>query len=237
MPKTTFAEQVADVTVRYQRRTPALQQVVAAVAVALAGKAGSRLLHHLNQTLSWAPVLNGLMALPDPPAPEPRVIAADDFALRRGRRYGTLVVDAESRLPLDMWDSRDAEPLAAWLRVHPGIEAVCRDGSQTYRSAISAGAPEATQVSDRFHLWQGLGRKVYEVVAAHRGCLPEPGPEATAPAVAGGLTAARTRRRRGTPWYGSSTEKLHRDLKAVGRTRGNLPPGGPMASCPGETPP
>ncbi|MFI1213506.1 transposase [Streptomyces sp. NPDC020802] len=134
------------------------------------------------------------MQVPDPPLPGLSVLAVDDFALRRSRRYGTLVVDAESRLPVDVWDTRDAEPLATWLRAHSGIEAVCRDGSQTYRAAISTGAPEVIQVSDRFHLWQGLGRKVYEVVAAHRGCLPEPGPDATPAAVPGGLTAARTRR-------------------------------------------
>ncbi|WP_281261964.1 transposase [[Actinomadura] parvosata] len=62
--------------------------------------------------------------------------------------------DAETRLPVDAWDSRDAESTAAWLRAHPGIEVVCRDGSMTYRSAITTGAPQAVQVSDRFHLWQ-----------------------------------------------------------------------------------
>ncbi|MGF3198337.1 hypothetical protein [Streptomyces diastaticus] len=41
-----------------------------------------------------------------------------------------------------MWDTRDAELLAAWLRVHPGIEVVCRGGSQTYRAAISTVAKE-----------------------------------------------------------------------------------------------
>ncbi|GGY13288.1 transposase [Streptomyces minutiscleroticus] len=193
-PKTTFAEQVEGLTVRYQRRTPALQAVVAEVAVALAGKAGSRLLVHLHHTLSWATLLNCVMALPDPSAPTPMVLVVDDFALRRGRRYGTLLVDADSRLPIEVWDTREAEPLTAWLRAHEDVEVVCRDGSSTYRRAIRAGAPQAVQVSDRFHLWQGLGRKVYEVIAGHRGCLPDPEPGAIAPRGLGGLTAARTRR-------------------------------------------
>ncbi|MCX4834572.1 transposase [Streptomyces sp. NBC_01016] len=104
------------------------------------------------------------------------------------------MVDATSRLPVDVWDQRAAEPLVDWLRAHPGIEVVCRDGSQTFRAAISTGAPQAVRVSAHFHLWQGLGRRVYEVVAAHRGCLPEPGAEATVAAVPGELTAARIRR-------------------------------------------
>ncbi|MBF8184792.1 ISL3 family transposase, partial [Nonomuraea sp. K274] len=192
--KVTFAEQIAGLTVRYQRRTAGLQAIVAAVATALAGKAGSRLLLHLHHALSWASLLTCLMKIPDPPTPTLRVIAVDDFALRRSRRYATLIIDAETRLPVDAWDTRDAESTAAWLRAHPDIEVVCRDGSMTYRSAITTGAPQAVQVSDRFHLWQNLGRKIYEVVAAHRDCLPEPDDETTAPRTPGGLTAARTRR-------------------------------------------
>ncbi|MEZ0096074.1 ISL3 family transposase [Streptacidiphilus sp. EB129] len=193
-PKTTFAEQVDGLTVRYQRRSTGLQAIVVAVATALAGKAGSRLLLHLHHTLSWASLLTCLMKTPDPPTPKLRVVAVDDFALRRGRRYATLMIDAESRLPVDAWDTRDTNPTSAWLRAHRGIEVVCRDGSAAYRSAITAGAPQAVQVSDRFHLWQNLGRKIYEVVTAHRDCLPEPDDETTAPRPPGGLMAARTRR-------------------------------------------
>ncbi|MCZ9350974.1 hypothetical protein NGM36_14375 [Streptomyces mutabilis] len=70
-PRATFVEQVDGLTERYQRRTPALRWRVEAVAVALAGSAGARLLAVLHQTLSWATVLNCLMriALPDRPPP------------------------------------------------------------------------------------------------------------------------------------------------------------------------
>ena len=178
-PKSTFAEQVGGLTVRYQRRSPALQAVVTAVAVALAGKAGARLLLHLHQVLSWSTLLTVVLAVPDPPRSTLKVLAVDDFAFRRGSSYGTLLVDAETRLPIELWDSRDAQPLAAWLAAHPGIEVVCRDGSLVYRSAISTGAPKAVQVSDRFHLWQGLGRRVVEVLAAHRSSLTPPAPDDT----------------------------------------------------------
>ncbi|MGW7081584.1 ISL3 family transposase [Streptomyces sp. NPDC054866] len=193
-PKATFAEQIDGLTVRYQRRTAGLQAIIVAVATALAGKAGSRLLLHLHHVLSWASLLTCLMKTPDPPAPRLRVVAIDDFALRRARRYATLMVDAETRLPVDAWDTREAAPTVTWLHAHPGIEVVCRDGSAAYRGAISVGAPRAVQVSDRFHLWQNLGRKIYEVVTAHRDCLPDPGDETTAPRTPGGVMAARTRR-------------------------------------------
>jgi transposase len=215
--KITFAEQIEGLTVRYQRRTPGLQLIVVAVATVLAGKAGSRLLLHLHHALSWASLLTCLMKTPDPPTPKLRVVAVDDFALRRGRRYATLMIDAESRLPVDAWNTREADPTAAWLRAHPGIEVVCRDGSAAYRGAITAGAPRAVQVSDRFHLWQNLGRKIYEVVTAHRDCLPEADDETTAPRIPGGLMAERTRSTHATV-HALLAEGMA--LRAIGRHMG-----------------
>ncbi|WP_311737269.1 ISL3 family transposase [Streptomyces sp. Ag109_O5-1] len=179
-PKVTFAEQVPGLTVRYQRRTPLLQNLVESVGVVLAGRGGARMLRILNVGLSRCTVLAQLMRVPLPPLVTPRVLGVDDFALY-GDTYGTLLVDADTRLPLTLWEGRDAEQLSRWLREHPGVEIACRDGSLTYRQGIADGAPDAVQVSDRFHLWQGLSRRVQEVAAARRGCLPEalPAPHVT----------------------------------------------------------
>ncbi|MEU9305690.1 transposase, partial [Streptomyces sp. NPDC048269] len=117
------------------------------------------------------PVLSQLMRVPLPPLVTPRVLGVDDFALYGGT-YGTLLVDATTRLPLTLWEGRDAEQLGRWLRDHPGVEVACRDGSLAYRQGVTAGAPNAVQVSDRFHLWQGLSRRVQAIASAHRGCLP-----------------------------------------------------------------
>ncbi|MFE2945219.1 ISL3 family transposase [Streptomyces sp. NPDC059255] len=169
--KVTFAEQVPGLTVRYQRRTPPLQRLVEDVGVVLAGRGGSRMLRILNIRLSRCTVLSQLMRVPFPPLVAPRVLGVDDFALY-GDTYGTLLVDATTRLPLTLWEGRDAERLGRWLREHPGVEVACRDGSLTYRQGITSGAPDAVQVSDRFHLWQGLSRRVQDIASAHRGCLP-----------------------------------------------------------------
>ncbi|WP_323393578.1 ISL3 family transposase [Streptomyces jumonjinensis] len=170
-PKVTFAEQVPGLTVRYQRRTPLLQRLVEDVGVVLAGRGGSRMLRILNIRLSRVALLSQLMRVPLPPLLTPRVLGVDDFALH-GDVYGTLLVDATTRLPLTLWEGRDAEQLSHWLREHPGVEVACRDGSLTYRQGITAGAPDALQVSDRFHLWQGISRRVQDIASAHRGCLP-----------------------------------------------------------------
>ncbi|MFC9083815.1 transposase [Streptomyces sp. NPDC057062] len=172
----TFAEQVEGLTARYQRRNPLLQHLVEMAGVLLAGRGGARLLHILRVPLSRTSVLFQLMRLQLPSVATPRVLGVDDFALYADV-YGTLLVDADTRLPIELWAGRDAEQLAAWLRTHPGVEVVCRDGSLVYRQGIIDGAPDAVQVSDRFHLWQGLSKCVSYVAAAHRGCLSAAGPE------------------------------------------------------------
>ncbi|MFE7278743.1 transposase [Streptomyces sp. NPDC057623] len=110
-----------------------------------------------------------LMRMRLPSAATPRVLGVDDFALYADV-YGTLLVDADTRLPIDLWAGRDAEQLADWLRMHPGVQVVCRDRLLVYRQGITDGASDAVQVSDRFHLWQGLSKRVSDI-AAHRGCL------------------------------------------------------------------
>ncbi|WP_406472066.1 ISL3 family transposase [Streptomyces sp. NBC_01615] len=178
----TFVEQVEGLTVRYQRRSPLLQHLVQMAGVLLAGRGGARLLQILQVPLSRTSVLFHLMRLPLPSAATPRVLGVDDFALYTDV-YGTLLVDADTRLPIELWAGRDADQLAAWLRTHPGVEVVCRDGSLVYRQGITDGAPNAVQVSDRFHLWQGLSKRVGDIAAAHRSCLPAavPDPEAAPP--------------------------------------------------------
>ncbi|WP_322975613.1 ISL3 family transposase [Streptomyces sp. NBC_00162] len=166
----TFREQVPGVLERYQRRTTRLTRHVKAVVKELAGRAGARLLAILAMGLSRHMALRTLLRIPLPAGRVPRVIGVDDFALRRRHRYATVVIDAETHERIDVLPDRTADTLETWLREHPGVEVVCRDGSATYAEAIRRALPDAVQVGDRWHLWHNPCEAALSEVKAHSNC-------------------------------------------------------------------
>src|SRR5215471_9405295 len=111
-----------------------------------------------------------LLKIPLPGVTVPRVLGIDDFALRRGLVYATVLTGAETGRRVDVVPGRTAGVTEKWLLGHPGAEVVCRDGSGAYGEAVSRALPTAVQVGDRWHLWHGLGEAVRKEVAAHSAC-------------------------------------------------------------------
>ncbi len=157
--KQTFREQVPGVLERYQRRTTRLTGQVSAAARELAGRAGARLLPALGICVSRHTALRALLRIPLPALAVPRVLGIDDFALRRGSVYATVLIDAETGRRVDVVPGRTADVAEKWLLDHPGAEVVCRDGSGAYGEAVRQARPGAVQVSDRWHIYQCAARR------------------------------------------------------------------------------
>ncbi len=87
-------------------------------------------------------------------------ICVDDFAFKKRRSYGTVMVDIDTHRIIDILPSRELSDVKEWLESYPNLEFVSRDGSLTYAAAITKSHPSVIQVSDRFHLIKGLSEAV-----------------------------------------------------------------------------
>jgi transposase len=118
--------------------------------------------------------LRVLLRIPLPEVAVPRVLGIDDFALRRGLACAIVLIDAETGRRVDVVPGRTTGAAEGWLRDHPGVEVLCRDGSGAYGEAARRALPEAVQVSDRWHLWHLLGEAARKEVLAHCACCSWP---------------------------------------------------------------
>jgi transposase len=184
-----FCERLGGLAAAHARTTDRLATLHRAIGLALGGEPGSRLAGELAVPASGDTLLRRVKSAHDGPEPAYRFVGIDDFALRRGHTYGTILVDLERGRVIDIFEGRDGKAVEAWLRAHPGVEVVTRDRWAAYATAASAGAPQAAQVADRWHLLKNLREVVERLFERSAGAVrealapPEPATPELPPAV------------------------------------------------------
>jgi transposase len=155
-PQRIFAERFPTLVPVRGRHSLGVGSALWHMGIAVGGRAGARLTRALGIPGSFRTIVRLVHDAPFPPLKVPRVIGLDEWAWRRGRRFGTMICDLERHQVVDLLPERTAPSVTRWLQAHPSVEIVCRDRSGLYAEGIRQGAPQAIQVVDRFHLVQNL---------------------------------------------------------------------------------
>lgn len=170
-PRRIFTERLPTLTQPYARRTTRLAQVQQHIGVLLGGAAGAVLCAALGCPGGVDLLLALVRQRHLPALPTPRVLGLDDWAMRKGQRYGTILVDHERGHVVDLLPDRTPNCVSQWLRDHPGVEIVTRDRAEAYAQAITEGAPTALQVADRWHLLKNVTDALTAVLQDHRAAI------------------------------------------------------------------
>jgi transposase len=172
-PQQIFCERLPAVVAPYARRTQRLAHALQILGFALGGEAGARLARAFSMSTSAETVLRGIRRAVLPAPAPPRVVGIDDWAKRKGSRYGTIVVDLERHAPLELLPDREAATVQHWLAAHPEIAIISRDRAPQYAEAVRVGAPQAVQVVDRWHVLKNLSEAVQRMLVRQRASLAE----------------------------------------------------------------
>lgn len=106
--------------------------------------------------------------LPEPDLDGIEAILVDEKSVRRGHKYVTLVLNAETGELLHMMEGKKKQSLEAFFeklndKQKASIRAVCIDRNGAYAAAIEDQLPDAEIVYDKFHLMNSLGKAIDEV--------------------------------------------------------------------------
>lgn len=155
--QTVFSEQHLPLTRKHSRLTDRTSHFLQKLLIEVSSRKGEYISELLSIKQSSSTCLRIVKSIEMPHFQELTTIGIDDWAYRKGKSYGTIIVNAINHRPVELLKSRDKEEVADWLIRHNSILYVTRDRSSSYSNAIKSGASKASQIADRFHLVKNLG--------------------------------------------------------------------------------
>ena len=162
--QTVFSEQHPPLTQKYSRLTSRATHYLQKLLVEVSSRKGEYLSSLFSIKRSSSTCLRIVKSIEIPACKDLTTIGIDDWAYRKGKSYGTIIVNAINHRPIDLLRSRDYKEVSNWLKEHSSILHVTRDRSSSYAKAIMSGAPKAAQIADRFHLVKNLGDHIAQEI-------------------------------------------------------------------------
>jgi transposase len=178
-PRKIFTERLTTFVAPRARVTARLFQMIQIIGLATGGRLGVRVTDRMGIQTSRPTILRRIMALSTEPVGQVLELGIDDFSFRRGRKFGTILVDLQNHKVIDLLPDRKAETAKVWMQTHPEIDLVSRDRGGDYAAGAREGAPQATQVVDRFHLYKNLTEAVELALARCREAIRKQSEEAS----------------------------------------------------------
>lgn len=167
-----FTERLDSLVLSYARMTNRLGETLQTLGFATCGELLERLAPKLGMRVSGPTILRRMRTCVYTPPSDVPIVGIDDWAWKKGMTYGTLIVDLQSRRPIELLEDRSAETAEVWLRSHPEIRVVSRDRGGDYAAAAKRGAPQAQQVADKFHLLKNLRERLADLATRRYASLP-----------------------------------------------------------------
>jgi transposase len=168
-----FCRAAAEYSCAICPRTKRLGQTLECFTLALGGEAGARLARQMGILASGDTLIRQLRRRRQVVSTTPRILGVDDWAWRKGRRYGTILCDLERHRVIDLLPDRTADSLKEWLANHSGVAIISRDRASAYAEAAREAAPKAVQVADRWHLLRNLSDALQQILESKHTLLSQ----------------------------------------------------------------
>lgn len=162
--QTVFSEQHPPLTQKHSRLTSRATHYLQKLLIEVSSRKGEYLSSLSSIKRSSSTCLRIVKSIEIPACKDLTTLGIDDWAYRKGKSYGTIIVNAINHRPIDLLRSRNYKEVSNWLKEHNSILHVTRDRSSSYSKAIMSGAPKAAQIADRFHLVKNLGDHIAQEI-------------------------------------------------------------------------